>query len=89
MVAWLKSTGDHVCRLCGRPIDMTLKFPDPWSWSCDEIVPVALGGSPYDRGNVQEAHLHCNCSKKDKVRARTDVPARQLIRHSRRWGANK
>ncbi len=87
VVAWLKSTGDHVCWLCGRPIDMGLRFPDPWSWTCDEVVPVARGGSPYDSGNVREAHLHCNSSRKDKAPPRPDGAARQSIRHSRRWGA--
>lgn len=60
VVRWLKATGDHRCHICGMPIDMSLRFPDPMSWSCDEIVPVSLGGSPYDRDNVAEAHLVCN-----------------------------
>lgn len=30
------------------------------SFEVDEIVPVSLGGSPVDRGNVAAAHRICN-----------------------------
>ena len=86
LVRWLKDTGDHVCWICGLPIDMGLKHPDPWSWSCDEVLPVSLGGSPYDRGNVREAHLHCNCSRGNRA-----LPAEAAARlsfevsNSRSW----
>lgn len=30
------------------------------SFTVDEIVPVSLGGSPYEMSNLQAAHLICN-----------------------------
>jgi len=50
------------CGLCGRPIDPSLQYPDPWSFSVDHIIPLSLDGD--DTGaNAQAAHLHCNVSK--------------------------
>lgn len=48
------------CWICGQPVDMTLRWPDPMSRSIDEVVPVSLGGSPFDRANCRLAHLRCN-----------------------------
>lgn len=63
---------------------MSLRYPDPMSWSCDEIVPVSRGGSPYDRDNVAEAHLVCN----ERRGNRMDCDAKTLalpIHRTRRW----
>lgn len=86
-VKWLKATGDHVCWICHLPIDMALEYPNPWSWSCDEAVPVSLGGSPYERANLREAHLHCNCSRGDGTRRARSIlrDAPQKIENSRVW----
>jgi 5-methylcytosine-specific restriction endonuclease McrA len=47
------------CWLCGEPVDKTLPAGLPGSPEVDEIVPVSLGGSPYDRSNCRLAHrLH-------------------------------
>ena len=50
------------CRLCGDPIDPSLKYPDRMAKSIDHIIPLSAGGhdAPY---NVQAAHLGCNISK--------------------------
>ena len=48
------------CAICGRPIDYDLPPGHPMSFTVDEIVPVSMGGSPYDIANVQAAHLICN-----------------------------
>lgn len=84
VVRWLKATGDHVCHICGMPIDMGLRYPDPLSWSCDELVPVSRGGSPYDRDNVAEAHLVCNERRGNSMPA-DSVASRGEIRRSRAW----
>lgn len=56
-----------VCALCGKPVDMTLKFPHPLSKSVDHIIPVSKGGHPSDISNLQLAHLCCNREKTDKL----------------------
>ena len=44
------------CWLCGKPVDKTLKTPDPGSPEVDEVVPVSLGGDPFARANCRLAH---------------------------------
>lgn len=58
-VARLRARRDP-CALCGGPIDYDLPPGHPLSFECDEIVPVSLGGSPYDMDNLQAAHRICN-----------------------------
>ena len=48
------------CYICGRPVDKSLPWPDPWYKTVDETIPVARGGSPLDWGNVGLAHNWCN-----------------------------
>ena len=49
---------ERPCHICGLGIDShatgALKF------NCDEIIPRAHGGSPYDYNNVASAHACCN-----------------------------
>lgn len=56
-----------VCGICGKPVDMTLKWPNPLSKCIDHIIPVAKGGHPSDIDNLQLAHLICNNRKSDKI----------------------
>lgn len=56
---WVLANYDH-CAICGGRVDRSLKWPHPLSPSVDEILPVSKGGSPYDKDNVQLAHLVCN-----------------------------
>ena len=51
-----------ICRAFGRAghIDYTLKAGHPLSFEVDELVPVSLGGSPYEKSNVDAAHRVCN-----------------------------
>ena len=56
-----------VCALCGKPVDFSLKFPDPMSATVDHIIPIARGGSPDNIDNLQLAHLCCNRSKGDSL----------------------
>lgn len=51
-----------VCQICHRPVDRTLRFPDPMSKSLDHIVAVVNGGT-HTRANVQTTHLRCNLVK--------------------------
>jgi 5-methylcytosine-specific restriction endonuclease McrA len=52
----------YTCQLCGEPIDMTLKSPDPGSATIDHIIPFRRGGTD-EPDNVQAAHRRCNFKK--------------------------
>lgn len=54
---------EHECGICGEPVDKTIPTPDPLSAEVDEIVPIAHGGSPVQRDNVQLVHRLCNQCK--------------------------
>ena len=52
------------CYHCGQPIDYTLKWPHPESFSADHLKPWVNNPSlRYDPGNVVSSHLLCNQSK--------------------------
>lgn len=57
----------NTCGICGRPVDMSLKYPDPLAPCIDHIIPVAKGGHPSDIENLQLAHWTCNREKSDKL----------------------
>lgn len=61
-----------VCGICGRPVDFSLKYPDPLAACIDHIVPIVRGGHPSDIANLQLAHWTCNRQKADKF-AREDA----------------
>lgn len=55
------------CHLCGQPIDYTLKWPDPMSFTVDHIKPRLT--HPHlinDPANCAPAHGKCNSSKRDR-----------------------
>lgn len=56
-----------VCAICGRPVDMELKAPDPMAPTVDHIIPINKGGHPSDINNLQLAHWICNRMKSDKL----------------------
>lgn len=47
------------CYICFRPIDYSLKSPDPWSYVLDETIPLARGGT-LTYNNSGAAHRWCN-----------------------------
>jgi hypothetical protein len=50
---------EDTCWLCGGLVDKSLPPNDPMAPELDEVQPVSLGGSPYDRANVRLSHrLH-------------------------------
>ena len=80
----------EVCGICGRPVDQTLKFPDPMSRCIDHIVPISRGGHPSAMSNLQLAHLACNRAKADRLagnksKAAQDVPNNRNLPQSRSW----
>ena len=58
---------ETVCGICGRPVDKTLKYPDPMAPCIDHIIPIDRGGHPSDIENLQLAHWKCNRTKANKL----------------------
>ena len=61
-----------VCAICGRPVDFSLKFPDPMSPTVDHIIPIDKGGHPSDIQNLQLAHFGCNNRKGSKIKPKAE-----------------
>lgn len=56
-----------VCGICGKPVDKSLKYPDPMSATVDHIIPIKKNGDPVSLDNLQLAHRYCNRMKSDKL----------------------
>ena len=56
-----------VCGICGKPVDKSIKYPDPMSPTVDHIIPVSRNGDPIALDNLQLAHRYCNRMKSDKM----------------------
>jgi len=77
-----------ICAICGKPVDKTLKSPDPWSATIDHIIPIAKGGHPSDMENLQLAHRCCNRQKGTQIVAdvpRADVDPNRDLPQSMDW----
>ena len=78
------------CWLCGGFVDVKLKHGLPESPEVDEIVPVSLGGDPYDRSNTRLAHRLCNQKRGNKLPAEAIEAAKarngeRELKTSREW----
>jgi hypothetical protein len=51
------------CWICRRPIDYTLRWPDPRAFTADHYVEVDAGGHGHDEGNLRAAHGSCNFTR--------------------------
>ncbi|MGX6962441.1 HNH endonuclease [Vagococcus xieshaowenii] len=58
---------ENTCGICGKPVNLQLKAPDPMSPTVDHKIPVAKGGHPSAIENLQLAHWTCNRQKSDKL----------------------
>lgn len=77
---------ENDCWLCGDPVDTTLPPGLPASPEVDEIVPVSLGGNPYDRANCRLAHRLCNQRRGNGTRTKKHAaPPIQPIDTTRTW----
>lgn len=57
----------RVCGICGKPVDRSIKSPNPLAPCIDHIIPISKGGHPSDIENLQLAHWTCNRQKSDKL----------------------
>lgn len=74
---------DDVCGICGQPVDKTLHYLDPGAPEVDEIVPVSLGGSPFELTNLRLTHLLCNRRRGNGLKR--SVAATERLRRSQDW----
>ena len=58
---------ETICGICGRPVDKSLRYPDPMAPCIDHIIPIDRGGHPSDIDNLQLAHWKCNRAKSNKL----------------------
>lgn len=82
-----------VCGICGKPVDMSLKYPHPLAPCIDHIIPIARGGHPSDIENLQLAHWTCNRQKSDKlfdrfvVSQEDETISNRVLPQSQDWAA--
>lgn len=50
------------CALCGQPIDLSIRYPDPMSFTVDHIVPSSHGGTDHYE-QLRPSHNHCNLAR--------------------------
>ncbi|WP_166442068.1 HNH endonuclease signature motif containing protein [Nakamurella flava] len=62
------------CCLCGQPIDLSIAYPDPWSFTVEHTTPTSRGGTD-DYEGLAPAHNRCN-------RARSNGPSGTVGRNS-------
>ena len=62
------------CCFCKAPIDLTLRYPAPMSFTVDHATPTSLGGSD-DIDGLRPAHNSCN-------RQRSNLPDGTVGRNS-------
>jgi len=55
-----------ICHICGEPIDLTLKNPDPMAGVVDHVIPLAKRPDLDVPSNKRSAHRRCNRDKSDK-----------------------
>jgi len=67
------------CGICGKPVDVSIKAPDPLSPTVDHIVPIAKGGHPSAMENLQLAHAACNRQKSDKLFNNKEIKEPKVI----------
>lgn len=78
---------ENVCWLCGQRVNKKLPPGLPESPEVDEILPVSLGGDPYDRKNCRLAHRLCNQKRGNKLPSQVIAkpPTRGALKTSRAW----
>lgn len=77
---------EDTCWICGEPVDKTLPHGQPGSPEVDEVVPVSLGGSPFDRNNCRLSHRLCNVRRGNGTKGKARRKLAALTTTRRWWG---
>lgn len=77
MIKYAKANG-AVCAICGKEIDTSLKYPNPFSLTIDHMIPINKGGHPSDTANLQYAHFRCNVTKGDKLKQQSVITGEKI-----------
>lgn len=64
--AEIRARDAGICQLCAHPIDPSLEWPHPLSFSLDHVIPLSRGGT-HEPANVQAAHFRCNTVKGNRT----------------------
>lgn len=62
-----------ICYQCGKPIVFGLRRNHPLGPSVDHIVPIAMGGDPFDPANLAPMHFGENAAKGARGYATTET----------------
>jgi 5-methylcytosine-specific restriction endonuclease McrA len=76
---------DLCCHLCHAPIDLTLKFPHPYSFSLDHYIPQSKGGDVWALDNCLPAHLTHNQSRGNRQPTTQRHTPPPTVPASRQW----
>lgn len=60
--AEIMAKSNNTCHICTYQIDLSLRWPNPMSFSFDHVIPLNKGGSDLIP-NIEAAHLRCNLRK--------------------------
>jgi hypothetical protein len=61
------------CWICRNPIDYTLRWPNPWSFTADHALELDAGGDPNDPANLRPSHARCNIRRGNYYRQGRDT----------------
>lgn len=61
------------CWICGTPIDRTLPYTHPMSWTADHVKPRSKGGALIDTTNLRAAHRRCNSARGNRESTKADI----------------
>lgn len=78
------------CGICGKPVDKSLRYPNPLSPCIDHIIPIDRGGHPSDISNLQLAHWTCNRQKSNKImetkkNSKSEVVTNRMLPQAQDW----
>ena len=77
-----------ICGICGKPVDFTIRYPNPMAPCIDHIVPIDKGGHPSDMDNLQLAHSACNRQKSDKLFEHKEIKKAMISNRDLPWSTD-
>jgi 5-methylcytosine-specific restriction endonuclease McrA len=72
-----------ICQLCGQPLIPDAPRNSPAETCVDHVLPLYLGGDPYDLANLRATHRRCNGSRSRRINGYAVSPDWPAIRRQR------